>query len=247
MRTLIDLTDRFPMRFDVAALLADIARIEGQTDWLGHYDPTMTRGWQAIPLVSLGGRMNNAEAQRPLPLARYHEYSETPIVAALPAFKAILDAFQCPKGRTRILKLLPGAGIGKHRDIRNEVACFAFDQVRLHIPIITNPKVTFFVGRERIRMQEGRLYYVNFTKTHWVKNEGDHARIHLVIDVGVNDWLRGIFPDLSAWERLENAVARRALPWVWQAQKRAYAGRNAAYQAYRHSPLHSVVHRLKGA
>ena len=106
--------------------------------------------------------------------------------------------------------------INEHRDVGAEVGCVAFGQVRLHVPIITNDRVTFFVGGEKIKMQAGRLYYVNFTKRHYVRNDGSEARIHLVMDLKVNDWLAQYFPPLTHWEHCENAVARKTLPVYWR-------------------------------
>lgn len=245
MQTLIDLTDRAPMRFDPARMLADLTALE-QAPWLEHYDPGLSRGWLAMPLVSLGGRMDDKDAQRALPLAEYHRYQRTPLVDHLPYIREILDAFRCPFGRTRIFKLMPGAGIGKHRDIGDEVACFAFNQVRLHIPIVTNPNVTFFVGTERIQMAPGRLYYVNFTKTHWVRNDGDQPRIHLVMDLGVNDWLRALFPPAPWAERVEHAVARATWPTLWALRQKKVEASIAFWRAYNGSTLQRISHRLRG-
>src|SRR5581483_1243962 len=104
-------------------------------------------------------------------------------------FTEILNGFKCPHGRIRIMKLMPGCGIGEHRDIDVEVANVAFRKVRLHIPIQTNPDVEFLVDGKRIHMKRGGLYYVNFSKVHSVRNNGQEVRIHLVMDLEINDWL----------------------------------------------------------
>ena len=65
------------------------------------------------------------------------------------------------------------------------MANLAFNKVRLHIPIQTNPGVYFYVDDERIHMKLGGLYYVNFSKVHWVKNGGKEVRLHLVLDLEV--------------------------------------------------------------
>jgi len=66
--------------------------------------------------------------------------------------------------RVRLSKMAPHTKINAHRDIGDEVASVAFNQVRLHIPITTTNKVVFFVGNEQFQMAAGRLYYVDLPK-----------------------------------------------------------------------------------
>lgn len=243
MRTWIDLTERCPIKFDVERMKADLNKLN-DGGWLSHYDKGLSDGWRAILLVSKHGQMSGPESQRPS--WDFSDFRRTPIVEELPYFREILDGMQCPQGRMRILKLAPGGGIGLHRDVGAEVGCLAFNQVRLHVPIITNPKVTFFVGGERIQMQPGRLYYVNFSKRHYVKNEGDTARYHLVMDVKVNDWLRKVFPETTAWEELEFAFARATWPTFWRLRQRYVRAETAFWKHYNGSTVQRTVHRLRG-
>jgi hypothetical protein len=239
---MIDLTDRFPMRFDVERMRAELKKLENLR-WLDHYDKALAAGWKAIPLVSRHGRMDGPESQR---WGDLRDFARTPVVEQLPYFREILGAFACPHGRIRVLKLMPGTGIGLHRDIANEVACFAFNQVRLHIPIVTNDKVTFFVGNEQIRMQPGRLYYVNFIKKHWVRNDGSEPRVHLVLDLRVNDFLRKVFPPVSLTERAENFLVRNTLPALWKLGSVKHGLMTYFWKKYEGSVLQRVSHRLRG-
>jgi hypothetical protein len=211
MKTLLDLTDRFPMRFDVEQLKEEVRSLES-TAWLSHYDGSISNGWTAIPLVSRDGAMDDPNAQR---VGRFGLYRRTPIVKSLPYFRAVLDAFECPQGRVRISRLQPGAVIRAHRDIGREAASVAFGQVRLHLPIVTNDGVTFLVGGERLRLLPGRLYYVDFTRLHSVRNDGRTARIHLILDLQMNDFLRRVFPEPSRREQVEWFLVRHTLPLVW--------------------------------
>jgi hypothetical protein len=211
VKTVLDLTDRFPMRFDVERLRDELRALETVT-WLDHYDKKISDGWTAIPLVSRDGSMNAADAQR---VGRLGRYQRTPITERLPYYRTVLDAFQCPQGRVRISRLLPRAVIRPHRDICREAANIAFGQVRLHLPIVTNDRVVFRVGGEELRLLPGRLYYIDFTKLHSVRNDGTEPRIHLILDLQVNDFLRRVFPQPSRGERVERLILRHTLPLVW--------------------------------
>jgi hypothetical protein len=242
MKTWIDLTDAFPFKFDVDRMKADLKKID-ENKLLDHYDPTLDRGWRAALLVSKHGEMSGRESQRPS--WDFSEFVRTPLVDQLPYFREILDYFKCPQGRVRILKLAPGAGIGLHRDVNAEVGCLAFNQVRLHVPIITNPKVTFHVGGEVITMRPGRFYYVNFSKWHFVRNDGDEARYHLVLDLKVNDWLRQFFPATTWAEQLEYTWARTMWPPRWRIEAVYNRIFDAAWTAYDGTAAQRFVRRLK--
>lgn len=244
MRTWLDLTEGFPVRFDVERMRADLRKLEGRGDWLAHYDKGLSNGWRAILLNSKNGEISGPESQRPS--WDFSDFRRTPYVEQLPYFRELMDRMQCLQGRMRILRLAPGAGIGIHRDVGAEVGCLAFKQVRLHVPIITNERVTFFVGGEKIKMQVGHLYYVNFSKRHYVRNDGDEARIHLVMDVKVNDWLAQYLPQPSAWEQLEYATARATWPTFWRLRQVRIRAERQFWKHYEGSRPQAVVHRIRG-
>ena len=246
MRTWADLTDAFPWKFNVDAMKEDLSRIDDDT-LVDHYDVTLDRGWRAALLVSKHGQMSGRESQRPS--WDFSDFRRTPLLEQLPYFKSFLDFLDqhdVEQGRVRILRLAPGAGIAIHRDVGAEVGCLAFRQVRLHVPIITNPNVTFFVGGEKIKMAPGRFYYVNFSKKHYVRNDGDTSRYHLVLDLKVNGWLRQFFPETSTWEEFEFLVARLTWPAFWRLRRIWFRVYDSAWTAYAGSPAQRLVHFLKG-
>ena len=53
---------------------------------------------------------------------------------------------------------------------------------RIHIPIITNDKVEFSIGNEIKNLKEGEIWEVNNRQMHSVVNNGDHFRVHIIID-----------------------------------------------------------------
>jgi hypothetical protein len=244
MKTWLDLTEGFPVRFDVARMRADLARLASGEGWLDHYDSGLSTDFRAILLKSKGGETSGPQSQ--LPAWDFADFQRTNYVDRLPYFRELMDQLQCPQGRMRILRLAPGSVINEHRDVGAEVGCIAFGQVRLHVPIITNDRVTFFVGGEKIKMQAGRLYYVNFTKRHYVRNDGSEARIHLVMDLKVNDWLAQYFPPLTHWEQFENAVARKTLPAYWRMRWQRVRMQREFWKHYEGSRAQALAHAVRG-
>lgn len=53
---------------------------------------------------------------------------------------------------------------------------------RLHIPLVTNDKVDFIVDNNSYTLKEGFVYEFDNTRTHYVANNSDEDRIHLIID-----------------------------------------------------------------
>jgi hypothetical protein len=243
MKTVLDLTDRLPFRIDVDRMRAELADVESKP-WLDHYDKGVSDGWTALPLVSRDGTMDRADSQRH---GKWGEYKRTPLVDDLPYFREILDAFRCPQGRIRLSRMAPGSTIRPHRDVFEEVSNLAFGQVRLHVPILTSDQVEFIVGGERIQMLPGRLYYVNFSKKHEVHNRGRDPRVHLMLDLKVNDWLRDIFPPLSLTDRISNAIVRCALPIAWRTRAATIRLKNKVWKQYDGSRLQAWRRRLRAS
>ncbi len=80
--------------------------------------------------------------------------------------------------RLLLAKLLAGGKIPHHTDAGYSL----LNCHRVHIPIITNDQVVFFVGGEEKNMQVGELWEINNGLDHAVENRGDEDRIHLIID-----------------------------------------------------------------
>ena len=53
---------------------------------------------------------------------------------------------------------------------------------RVHIPIITNENVKFYIGGEVKNLQEGEIWEVNNRQMHSVVNESDFYRVHIIVD-----------------------------------------------------------------
>lgn len=78
-----------------------------------------------------------------------------------------------------IVNMIPGGYIDTHVDggIFLEIAH------RLHIPIKTNKNVFFTVENKTINMEVGKIYEINNSKPHSVKNNSFENRIHLILDI----------------------------------------------------------------
>ena len=119
------------------------------------------------------------------------EYADTALLARCPYFQAVLAQFHCPLRAVRVLRLGAGSVIREHRD---NCLGYADGEVRFHVPITTNPDVAFVVNGERLVMNPGECWYVNFNLPHRVANRGTTDRVHLVVDCAVNDWVTALLP-----------------------------------------------------
>ncbi len=177
---------RLPFHFDISALRADLSQVQ-PGDWAPHYNDRDFGGvWRGAALRSRSGAVGdlNAGAHGLAP------FRDTPLLDRCPCFREVLAAFPCPLKSVRLLALAPGSFIREHSD---DALDFEDGQVRIHIPLQTNPGVEFYVHGERLLLEEGSAYYVNVNLPHRVNNRGAAERIHLVIDADVDDWLRGLF------------------------------------------------------
>jgi hypothetical protein len=174
---------KLPPRFDVARLQAEFGGILA-AEFVRHFNTAYYEGdWSAVPLRSIGGR---ADHIYPDPAAK-HAFADTPLLERCPYVRELLATLCCPLQAVRFLRLKAGSVIKEHRD--HELG-FEDGEVRLHIPVITNPEVEFVLNQVRLAMNEGECWYLNVNLPHRVANRGSTDRIHLVIDCVVNDRLR---------------------------------------------------------
>lgn len=189
---------RLPFLFDKNRLQQEVQQLMNE-NWLLHYQTMHYEGaWSAIPLRSVGGKPDDVIIS-PLENA---EYADTVFLKKSNYLQEVLNTFKCPLKAVRLLKLDAGAIIKEHRDAELN---FERGEVRIHVPVITNEKVDFFLDNEKFHLKEGECWYMNFNLPHSIYNNGNTARIHLVIDAVVNDWLKTLFtkPELEKKEMEE--------------------------------------------
>ncbi len=106
--------------------------------------------------------------------------------------------------RIRLMRLSPNQGeLERHTDQTDKAVGVEDGEImRLHIPIRTNKDVIFNVWdtnniKLTKRMEESTLWYLDMRKPHRALNGGTSERIHLVIDVIVNENIRNKLDGLS--------------------------------------------------
>ena len=178
---------KLPMSFDTERLKHDLNEVP-QSEWSPHFNTGYYEGeWSGVALRSVGGA---ASQLYPDP-ATQKAFVDTTVLARCEYIQSVLASFKCAMESVRLLKLSVGSRIREHRDYKLSLED---GMIRLHIPIITDPRVEFFVDNRRLVMNEGECWYVNFNLPHRVYNPSDTDRIHLVVDCVVNDWVRSIIP-----------------------------------------------------
>src|SRR5215218_5564073 len=175
--------------FDAEKMQAELAMLNTSV-WMQHYNKSMyDGGWSVLPLRSINGSLNNIiSIHNDASLERV--YSNTALLQHCPYLQSVIDYFECEKTSVRLMKLEPRALIKPHSD--HELS-FEEGEARFHITVKTNPGVIFLLENERVIMQEGECWYLNLSLKHSVRNESDTERVHLVIDIRVNEWIKQLF------------------------------------------------------
>lgn len=201
----LDAAVRLPRTYDPEALLRDL-RVLRDVPTAPQPGPYHKGEWTGIALHSMGGKDSVFPSSPGL-----DRYKETEHLRQTPYFKQILDELECPKEVVRILFLPPGGHIKNHFDFHTS---FQFGLLRLHIPIVTHPDVAFVIDGERMDWKAGELWYGDFSKVHSVRNDSGIVRVHMVIDVQINQFLLDLFPaDFVARRRAEGiSMTREHMP-----------------------------------
>jgi hypothetical protein len=109
--------------------------------------------------------------------------------------------------RIMLANMAPGGVIHPHRDT-NASAKWPH---KIHVPLTTNDKVTFYVEGQGYHFAEGEAVEVNNMGLHAVANAGDSNRIHLIFeyydrDQPEPDWLPQVIAQASL--RQQTAATR---------------------------------------
>jgi hypothetical protein len=179
---------RLPLAFDPVLLARDLARFSDRA-WIGHYVQQNYDGdWSVIPLRGPAGETHPVRMIYADPTAR--AFVDTPLLQGCEYFREVLAAFACPLRAVRLMRLTPGSRIKEHTDFD---LSFEDGVVRVHIPVITNPYVEFYLNGSRVILEAGSAWYLRLSDQHSVFNGGSADRVHMVIDADVNDWVEALF------------------------------------------------------
>lgn len=157
---------RFPFRFDVDRLRAEVAAIP-EDSWCRHV--TNFEGNVHLPLISTDGAINDTfdPPMRP-----------TQFLPRCPYIMQVFARFGTLHGRARLMRLEPGHGVPPHVDINY----YWRTHCRVHIPVVTHPEIIFHCGDEAVHMQAGEAWTFDNLRKHKVVNETRTRRIHLTFD-----------------------------------------------------------------
>jgi hypothetical protein len=155
--------DRFS-EFDTAR---EVLSKVSEADWIPTIPdgPYKSDGWRVIKIFEQG---------KPTAFAEKH-----------PEIKRAIGYFECPIVKAMFYSMLPGAELHPHRDSSGTLE---LGLLRFHIPIETNPDVSFMVSKKRVPMKSGELWALNTSYLHAVENKGQTDRVHLVVEVEANEW-----------------------------------------------------------
>ncbi len=180
---------QLPYRFDVELLKRDLETAQ-QFQFQSHYNQKDFEGsWTSISLRSEDGDVGNVKA-----FSADGQFRDTKLLALCKYFQEVLSVFECEQESVRLLKLSPGSVIKEHSDLE---LGYNNGRFRIHIPICTNPNVTFHLDGELLEMKEGSCWYGDFNLPHRVSNLGSDDRVHLVIDNLRNLWSDALFKRLG--------------------------------------------------
>ena len=157
---------RLPYRFDAERLAVEVDQFS-DGHWMAH--PSGLPGNSAIALISSGGGDNNSFEGEKRP---------TPHLDRCPYMRQVMASFNEVLSRSRLMRLEPSAEVSLHVDFNYHW----FSRVRIHIPVITDPRVIFHCGPDRLHMAAGECWIFDSWRRHRVINGGGADRVHLVID-----------------------------------------------------------------
>lgn len=175
---------RLPLNFDAHALQSDLAKL-GAGEWVAHFNQQYFSGdWSGVALRASGDANTSIYAD-----TTHGDFADTEVLRQCAHLRSVVESFQCPLRSVRLLRLTAGSVIREHRDYD---LGYEAGEVRIHVPVQTNPRVEFYLDNRRIIMGEGECWYLDLNLPHRVQNRGATDRVHLVIDCQLNDWLRDL-------------------------------------------------------
>ena len=126
---------------------------------------------------------------RTLPLIK--DDSPTEHYSKFDALDEVKSRFPCKFKMMTFYSILPGGVLHPHRDLSG---ASILNCMRFHIPLVTNELMDFRVSKKRVIMRPGELWALDTSYLHSVNNAGSADRIHIVMEVEMNDWVKELLP-----------------------------------------------------
>lgn len=161
------------------------------------YSPVITKynkkeNWKAISIKGFSQDPLVISKPNVLGVGSGGNLQETPLVDKL-QIRSILEKIPAMTERVRLMKLEAGTKISKHTDkVDKDIKSRKI--IRLHVPVITDDQIKMISWLEKdnpteFKMKKGECWWLDVSKAHSVLNESDIDRVHLVIDVFVNNYM----------------------------------------------------------
>jgi hypothetical protein len=194
-----------PLSFDAERLAQEVGEIPAAA-WMMH--PNRMQGNSAVALISSGGGDNDDFDGR---------MQETPHLRKCPYTRQVIASFGEVFGRSRFMKLAAGSEVSQHVDFNYHW----YTRVRIHIPVITNPLVTFHCADQKTHMQAGQCWIFNSWRRHQVTNESDRDRVHLVIDTAGSSRFWKMVREMQPYDPLTESekIEQLVRPLAYQPDK----------------------------
>ena len=203
MREFLDLPDRLrlPVAFDPARLARDLQAL-ADSEWIDHFLTDRYDGrWDVLPLRGPKGAIHPVTMIATNPGVKTFE--DAPALASCPYFRSVMESFDAEIRGARLLRLTPGSTVKEHTDHE-----YTGDDgtLRVHIPVVTNPGVSFMMNGTCVPMEAGSAWVLRLIDPHSVANNGTTARVHMIVDLTMNDRLAAMLKG-AAYFPASTAVA----------------------------------------
>jgi hypothetical protein len=101
------------------------------------------------------------------------------------SLQRLFSPFQSRSLNFRLNGLMAKSGLSPHEEniIHGEKT-----RIRLHLPVLTNPRAKVMLDGEQFHLRAGTVYYFNNGCVHSAANEGNEARYHLLWDFFLDEW-----------------------------------------------------------
>jgi hypothetical protein len=184
-------SQKLPVEFkiEVESIEQEVSQLSSE-QWLLHVNTGVYEGkWEVLPLRCQASSAQAHPILQAFNIEQGEDWVDLPAMENLPSIAAVLTQLKCSLNAVRLMRLQPQANIAPHRD---GGLAIEYGEARLHIPLETNDDVAFYSNGAQLPMKFAELWYVNADQEHAVYNRGNAARINLVVDCVVNDWLLGL-------------------------------------------------------